>query len=424
MILRRSISSLLLLAGLPAMALDYEKEVRPVLQEYCVSCHSAEKKKGDLDMEPVIAKPDFAKDHDVWEKILELTDSREMPPEKKPQPSDEARQKLVHWIETSLTNIAANEEPNPGRVTLRRLNKDEYRRTIHDLLKVDYQPEDFPNDEVGYGFNNIGDVLSLSPLLMEKYLAAAEEIAKKAIVAEPPKVPRHKLRGDRFESPNEYIRGLENHVLGLYREGEGTAKMDFIRKGEYVVRIRAFGELAGPDAPKLELKIGGKSIATFDVNTERPKTYEARLSVEPGNQVVSVGFLNNYNDDRNPDAKMRGDRNLFVDSVEIEGPFDGKPDPAVTKIEQWRWKLPESAQAVEGKKMAFSSNGDARTEWQFPVSDEYIIRVRAHGEQAGGEPAKVRVQLDGKELAILDITAGADGEDVRSVRATVEAGKH
>jgi hypothetical protein len=248
--------SLLLLPGISAVAVDYEKEIRPMLQEYCVGCHSAEKKKGDLDLEPIIAKPDFAKDQDTWDKILELTDNQEMPPEKKPQPSDDARQKLVHWVETSLTNLAANDKPNPGRVTLRRLNKEEYRRTIYDLLKVDYRPEDFPNDEVGYGFNNIGDVLSLSPLLMEKYLTAAEEIAKKTIVAEPPKVPKRKLRGDRFESPNDFIRGLENHVLGLYREGEASAKMDFVRKGEYIVRIRAYGELAGPDAPKLEVKIG------------------------------------------------------------------------------------------------------------------------------------------------------------------------
>lgn len=420
---RPSVLVPLLLSGVSAGAVDFEKEIRPVLQEYCVGCHSAEKKKGDLDLEPVIAKVDFAKDHDIWDKILELTDNREMPPEKKPQPSDDARQRLIQWIETSLTNLATNETPNPGRVTLRRLNKDEYRRTIHDLLKVDYQPEDFPNDEVGYGFNNIGDVLSLSPLLMEKYLTAAEEIAKKAIVADPPKVPKRKLRGDRFESPNEFIRGMENHVLGMYREGEATAKMDFIRKGDYVVRIRAYGELAGPDAPKLEVKLGGKTIAAFDVGTEKPKTYETRLSAEAGDQVVSLGFLNNYNDDRNPDPKMRGDRNLFVDSVEIEGPFDGKPEPAFTKIEQWRWKMPEGAQAVDGKQMQFSSNGMARTEWQFPVTDEYLIRVKGHGEQAGSEPAKVRVVLDGKELAVMDITAGVDGEDVHSVRATIEAGK-
>lgn len=423
MLFRRLSFIPLLLSGFPAVAVDYEKEIRPVLQEYCVACHSAEKKKGDLDLEPVLAKPDFAKDHDIWEKVLELTDNREMPPEKKPQPSDDARHKLVQWIETSLTNLAANEEPNPGRVTLRRLNKDEYRRTIHDLLKVDYQPEDFPNDEVGYGFNNIGDVLSLSPLLMEKYLTAAEEIAKKAIVAEPPKVPKRKLRGDRFDSPNDFIRGLENHVLGLYREGEATAKMDFIRKGDYVVRVRAYAELAGPEAPKLEVKIGDKVIGTFDVGTEKPKTYEARISAEAGDQVVGLGFLNNYNDDRNPDPKMRGDRNLFVDSVEIEGPFDGKPEPAVTKVEQWRWKLPEMAQAVENKQMQFSSNGSARTEWQFPATDEYLIRVRGRGEQAGSEPTKVRIALDNQELAVLDITAGVGGEDVRSVRATVQAGK-
>jgi hypothetical protein len=421
---RRSFLIPLLLTGVSALAVDYEKEIRPVFKEYCLGCHNPEKKKGDLDLEPLIAKPDFAKDHDVWDKILELTDSREMPPEKKPQPSDDARQKVVQWLESTLTSLAANETPNPGRVTLRRLNREEYRRTVQDLLKVDYKPDDFPNDEVGYGFNNIGDVLSLSPLLMEKYLTAAEEIAKKAIVAEPPKVPKRKVRGDRFESPNDYIRGLENHVLGLYREGEATAKLDFIRKGDYVIRVRAYGELAGPEPPKLEVKIGGNSIAIFDVPTERPKVYEACLSTEPGNQVVSLGFLNNYNDTSNPDPKMRGDRNLFVDSVELEGPFDGKPEPSVAKIEQWRWKLPEGAEAVEGKQMQFASSGDARTEWQFPATDEYIIRVRGHGEQAGSEPTKVRVALDGRELAVLDITAGPNGEDVCVVRTSIEAGKH
>jgi hypothetical protein len=79
--------------------------------------------------------------------------------------------------------------------------------------------------------------------------------------------------------------------------------------------------------------------------------------------------------------------------------------------------------AVDGKQMQFSSNGEARTEWQFPATDEYLIRVRGHGEQAGGEPAKVRVLLDGKELAVMDISAGVDGEDVRSIRASIEAGK-
>lgn len=422
--LRVSIS--LLFSGVIAGAVDFEQEIRPILKEYCAGCHNPDKKKGDLDLEPVLAKLDFARDHEVWDKILELTENREMPPEKKPQPSEEARQKLLDWVEGELTKLDAKVESNPGRVTIRRLNKEEYRRTILDLLLVDYTPEDFPNDEVGYGFNNIGDVLSLSPLLMEKYLAAADEIVRKAIVADLPKTPKLKLRGDRFTSNNEWVRPLDSRTLGLYREGEGTTKIDLVRRGEYAVRVRAYGELAGNEPPKLELKLAGKSIAIFEVPTTKTKTYEVRVTAEAGEQSLSVGFLNNYNDSDkpNPDPKLRGDRNLFVDSVEIEGPFDGKPEPLVTKVETGKWKLPGSAQAVDGKRIQFASTGDAKAEWNAPVADEYIIRVKAHGEQAGSEKTKLRIGLDGKELTVVDVNATGEGEDVRLVRTTIEAGKH
>src|SRR6185503_10649065 len=86
-----------------------------------------------------------------------------------------------------------NAKPDPGRVTIRRLNRTEYNNTIRDLVGVDFQPaEDFPSDDIGHGFDNIGDVLTLSPVLMERYLAAAESVMQRAIVVDPPKPPvRH-----------------------------------------------------------------------------------------------------------------------------------------------------------------------------------------------------------------------------------------
>ncbi len=409
-------------AALPARAIDYEKEVQPVLKEFCADCHNADKKKGDLDMTPMLAKPDFAADHDAWEKTADLLLNREMPPERKPQPADPARTKVVEWIEGQLQKLAASEPPNPGRVTIRRLNREEYRHTIRELLGVDYSPEDFPTDEVGYGFNNIGDVLSLSPMLMEKYLAAAEEIVRKAIVAEPAKPPKRKIRGDTFGPVNEWIRPLDNHALGLYREGEASAPADFIRSGEYKLRVRAYGELAGPDAPKLAVKLGGTQVAVFDVNTEKSKSFETRVKADAGRQSVTVAFLNNYHDTANKDPKLRGDRNVFIESVEIEGPFDGKPEPTVRMIEPWRWKLPENA-SKEQNAIGFSSSGEARAEWQFLVKDEYLIRLRAHGDRGGNELPKARLTLGGKEIALFEIKAKEGQEDVRDVRVSVEAGK-
>jgi hypothetical protein len=78
---------------------DYAKDVKPLLEKYCADCHNPDKRKGDLDLSEIVADPDFAKHHEVWEKVLDLAENREMPPEKKPQPSEEARQHLLQWIE-------------------------------------------------------------------------------------------------------------------------------------------------------------------------------------------------------------------------------------------------------------------------------------------------------------------------------------
>ena len=118
-----------------------------------------------------------------------------MPPKSKPQPAEEERDRLVAWIDATLARTVPIKK-DPGRVTMRRLNRAEYNNTIRDLVGVKFQPaEDFPSDDVGYGFDNIGDVLSLSPILLEKYLAAADkivdqafkspELRKRIVIAEP-----------------------------------------------------------------------------------------------------------------------------------------------------------------------------------------------------------------------------------------------
>ncbi|MBM3847342.1 MAG: DUF1587 domain-containing protein, partial [Verrucomicrobia bacterium] len=108
-----------------------------------------------------------------------------MPPaKKKNQPSPDERAMMVRWIEDELFPVDCN-NPDPGRVTIRRLNRVEYNHTLRDLLGVDFKPaEDFPQDDVGHGFDNIGDVLSMPPVLLEKYVAAAEQALDQAIVTE------------------------------------------------------------------------------------------------------------------------------------------------------------------------------------------------------------------------------------------------
>ena len=115
--------------------------------------------------------------------------AREMPPPERPQPKPAEVEAVTAAIQGIFDRADAAAKPNAGRVTIRRLNRTEYNNTIRDLVGVDFKPaDDFPADDVGYGFDNIGDVLSVSPLLLEKYLSAAEAILDQAIViADPPK---------------------------------------------------------------------------------------------------------------------------------------------------------------------------------------------------------------------------------------------
>jgi hypothetical protein len=123
-------------------------------------------------------------DRERWELIFEMVEMGEMPPAGEPQPEAGEAKRFMELVAGELAKIDWSQHHRPGRVTIRRLNRTEYNNTIRDLVGVDFQPaEEFPADDVGHGFDNIGDVLSLSPILMEKYLAAAEQIVRRAMAA-------------------------------------------------------------------------------------------------------------------------------------------------------------------------------------------------------------------------------------------------
>src|SRR5262249_36647407 len=142
---------------------------------------------------------------DVWESVLENLRSQTMPPEGQPAPTAAERQRVIDWIDATLSRADAQGQRDPGRVTMRRLNRVEYNNTIRDLVGVTFHPaDDFPSDDVGYGFDNIGDVLSLPTILMEKYLAAADKIVKSAIIApETRKLPVKYFTGEKLTSKSQ-----------------------------------------------------------------------------------------------------------------------------------------------------------------------------------------------------------------------------
>lgn len=165
---------------------QFQDAIRPLLANYCIDCHSDDGAEGDLSIESFTSAGQVRAQRETWLAVHNQLRAGSMPPEDGDQPSDQERKQLLAWIDQAVNQVDCSEEVEPGHVTLRRLNRNEYRNTIRDLLGIDYQPAaDFPADDVGYGFDNIGDVMSLPTLLMEKYLTAAEQISQQAIATPP-----------------------------------------------------------------------------------------------------------------------------------------------------------------------------------------------------------------------------------------------
>ena len=170
------------LAADPAKA-SFEKEILPLIEDHCFGCHGDGQEKGGIKLDSFKTAGDIQRGYKLWEQVFRMVRAGEMPPEgRKKRPNKEEQALIAGWIRHSLDDFYLNSPADPGRVTVRRLNRTEYNNVVRDLLKVDFKPaKDFPADDSGHGFDNIGDVLSMSPLLLEKYLTAAEAIAEQAV---------------------------------------------------------------------------------------------------------------------------------------------------------------------------------------------------------------------------------------------------
>ena len=169
----------------PASQDSYATKIQPLLGKFCYKCHGPQlKPKADLNLTKFSSESSIRENRKVWKEVLTKILVKEMPPEDfQPQPTQDERDSISRFVETALDRIDPNAPKVAGRVVSHRLNRVEYRNTIRDLLGVDYNPfNDFPHDDLGYGFDNIGDVLSMPPLLLEKYVAAARKIADQAVV--------------------------------------------------------------------------------------------------------------------------------------------------------------------------------------------------------------------------------------------------
>ena len=175
------------------------------VEKNCVSCHGEKKQKANLALHAVRDDRALLRARKQWLEVVRMVESGDMPPEDEPQPTAQERRAFTASVQAVFA-AANSAQPDPGRATVRRLNRTEYNNTIRDLLHVEFKPaEDFPRDDVGFGFDNIADVLSVSPVLMERYLDAAERIAEEAIPLNPARPPKRTMAGKYCEPANPHV---------------------------------------------------------------------------------------------------------------------------------------------------------------------------------------------------------------------------
>ncbi|MFP6763752.1 MAG: DUF1592 domain-containing protein [Planctomycetaceae bacterium] len=315
-----------LVAAEPVARDPFDTKLLPFVAAYCQDCHDGEEAQAGVDFSKW-THPDsiIRKDRQHWEKILAMIEIGAMPPTDADQPNAETRQAIVTYLEDKLYNLDCEQIDDPGRVTVRRLNRTEYDNTVRDLLGVDFRPaDDFPSDDVGNGFDNMGDVLSLSPLLMEKYLDAAEQITATAL----PPVTSEALNRN-FEiselKANPYSR--RDDFLSLSSQGEVSLNYEARFSGEYVLRIRAQADQAGKEPARMQLRIDGRPVHVFDIRGQRtPEDYQHRLSLKAGRHQIAAAFINDYY------VKNKADRNLYVGRFAISSPVSPEVADRVSKV--------------------------------------------------------------------------------------------
>ena len=288
---KRMRSSGLTLAALLAIAatatgeveVEFREKIEPFLQDYCYDCHGDGAKKGDITLDEFKDLSSHLENHELWLRIWRNVRTHLMPPvEGDFQPSPEERAELMAWIESNVLKLDP-ENPDPGRVTIRRLNREEYRNTIWDLLGVEYNVDDnFPPDDTGFGFDTIGDVLTISPLLLEKYLLAAETIADLAL---PATVIRRRPitidagnfreRGNNQQSAR-FMEADKEHTVGAERR--------FSKAGVYNLEVsyRIENERGRPEGQTATWRIlvDGKEIESVEVDGGRRSSGEFKTEIE------------------------------------------------------------------------------------------------------------------------------------------------
>ena len=313
---------------------EFRSQIRPLLETYCFDCHGDGSSKGNVSFDTATSDQELFSNHELWLKVLKNLRAGLMPPPQKKQPSGEQKALIGRWIKSDVFALD-HQNPDPGRITVRRLNRAEYRNTIRDLMGVEFDVErEFPPDDAGHGFDNIGDVLTLPPMLLEKYLAAARTIVSKA-VPETAGVPSETTVEGRDFAGEVGVNSRTNRspmtpgalVLSYCERARVTNSHEIKNAGRYKLLLdfaaneRFVDNQFDYNKCRLVFKSDGQELHRHDYTREGGKAFhfefEKTWKTGAHELVVEVEPMT-------PDKEQVRSLTLRLDSVTVRGPLEEK----------------------------------------------------------------------------------------------------
>jgi hypothetical protein len=356
----------------------FASTIRPTAEKYCLPCHGNGFAAGGLNLAKFNSAAEAQAAERQWRRAMEFVKSGHMPPPGAAQPTDDERAKMAAAIDAMLRS--GKPTPGAGRASLRRLNRLEYRSTLRDLLGIDFKAaEDFPADNVAEGFDNIGEALTISPLLMEKYLDAAMSAAEQAIA-----LPAYEERRTILSS-SQLTGGVraDEGFLSFYSNGKAISRFALKEPGPYQIRLSIRATQAGPDPARVQVDVDGRRVSEFEIKEHnRLTSIVIPITAAPPSASVSISFVNDYYDASFADPDRR-DRNVFLEGLALAGPME-QQKPAFHQA-----MIPVRPEAgAEGAAARAALKAFLRRAWRRTPSDADLDRLAGFAVEAvkDGEP--------------------------------------
>jgi len=383
---------------------------RATLDRFCIACHRGPTAVAGLHLDTFDIS-NFETNGATWEKLARKLRNREMPPADMRRPDEATYSALVKYIETGRDHLAEI-KPNPGRPTLHRLNRTEYGNAVRDLLALEIDVADLlPADDIGYGFDNIGDVLQVSPVLLERYLSVARKISRTAVgdttipvSYQTYDVPHRLVQEDRLgESAPVGSRGgtIVRHLFPVDGEYEISVALARNRDDEYLGLQRE---------RKLDLRLDDQRLQLFTIAANPKKVVlgggtppdahlKIRLPVKAGTRELAATFLKDTLIKEGIIDRIRGDDVLTyfegVGSITVAGPFNVQGSGNTATRDRIFICHPSAAAEQQACAKKILSNL-AHHAYRRPVSDGETAQLLAlynEGARNGGLESGVRLAL-------------------------------